>query len=94
MFMVRAIFWITVVTVLLPREPNLGLGGTNGVSLWSGPSLAASTFHPADCGDYKQACGTGLDIVDHLQASALIGLARVKAEIEEQKRVREHASGA
>lgn len=95
MFMVRAIFWITLVAFLLPRAPHLGLGGLNGVSLWSGLPLATSTVRTAlDCGEYKQACQTGLDVIDHFQATALIGLARVKAEIEQQKRVREHTSGA
>lgn len=92
MFMVRAVFWITVVAVLLPRMPDLGLGGTTGVSLWSGPPAAASTMSAArDCGKYEDACRTGIYTIDQFQAAALIALARVKAEIEEQKRQRDHA---
>ncbi len=95
MFMVKAIFWIAVVALLMPRGPDLGLGA-GGMHLWPGqPPMLSSIYHPVQiCEPSETTCKAGLDLLDHFQAVALIGLARVKAEIEEQKRAREHANGA
>ena len=94
MFMVRAIFWLTVVALLMPREPDVGLGQPGAGASFSGlaPMAAtASAVRPtANCKDYQSACETGLALVDQLQTAALIGLARVKVEIEHQKRMRGH----
>ena len=93
MFMVRVVFWLTVVALLMPREPDVGLGvpgaGT-GLSLGSISAPVSAARAAPYCKDYQAACETGLQIADNLQAAALIGLARVKLEIERQKRQRGH----
>ena len=96
MFIVRVVFWLTVVALLMPREPDVGLGAPgagHGLSLASiseSVSLPAATHALPNCKQYQSACETGLAVVDDLQTAALIGLARVKTEIERQKRVRGH----
>lgn len=90
MFVLRAIFWITVVALLMPQEPDLGFGRPGDAwlsSLWPGAQAEQ------ECTSSQMAC-SGIALLDELQASALVGLARVKAQIEDQKRVREHADGA
>ncbi len=42
MFVLRAAFWITVVAVLMPREPSLGSeSGTNGVAMLAAVQTSA-----------------------------------------------------
>ena len=95
MFMVRAIFWLTVVALLMPREPDVGFGQPGAGASFAGlaPMEATATaVQPVtSCKDYQSACETGLALVDQLQTAALIGLARVKVEIEHQKRMRNHS---
>ncbi len=94
MFMVRAIFWLTVVALLMPREPDVGFGTPGAGASFSGlaPMAATATvMRPAaSCKEYQSSCEAGLALVDQLQTAALIGLARVKVEIEHQKRDRGH----
>lgn len=91
MFLVRVVFWLTVVALLMPREPDVGLGvpGADAAERLMPVSthVAASPRVP-NCKDYREACATGLKVADDLQTAALIGLARVKIEIERQKRQR------
>ena len=96
MFLVRAVFWITVVALMLPHEPDLGLGkpGVLSGALGGLAAGAGGQYSPESCGQYASACAAGVNVLDHFQATALDALARVKTEIEEQQRVREHASGA
>lgn len=90
----RALFWITVVGVLMPREPDLGLGrpGTSAVSLL--PATAAAWVESTlgapqrACAGHAQACAATLDAIDSLQRSAVSGLAQVKADIEKSRRLR------
>ncbi len=90
----RALFWIAVVGVLMPREPDLGLGrpGTNAVSLLPAPAIAwvEGTLGAPQraCRDHAQSCETALSVMDGLQRAAVSGLAQVKAEIEESQRAR------
>lgn len=89
----RALFWIAVVAVLMPRDPNLGLTRPDAatsflpssVTRWldktAGAPQAACAAHAGDCADV-------LDVVDTLQDAALHSLAQVKAEIEASKRER------
>jgi hypothetical protein len=88
--LLRAVFWIVLVSLLMPQEPNLGLGrpGAHGLA-----SDALSWLPPAPhglplCEDNKTFCSAGLDILVSLRANTLRGLARVKADIEAQQRAR------
>ena len=90
----RAIFWIGLVSLLAPHEPDLGLGrpgaGTSHTS--------SSTFQSAvdrlsrldeDCGT-GCAGGLGLSDILHLRDNpgVAVGLAKVKAEIAADQRAR------
>ena len=93
MFLVRVVFWLTVVALLMPREPDVGLGvpGADAAERLV-PVLTVSVTPRGmpDCESYQAACETGLKVVDDIQTAVLIGLARVKIEIERQKRQRGH----
>ncbi len=88
----RAVFWIGLVSLLAPHEPDLGLGRPGAGA--SHPSPA--TIQPAadglsrtgqDCGF---ACAGGLPSVFHLNMNSRLtaGLADVKAQIEQDRRAR------
>jgi hypothetical protein len=77
----RALFWIAVVAVLMPREPDLGFGRPGRLGLLAG----ADPAH-LDCHDYETACERAAGFVDSFQAVALRSLAQVKADIEKDQR--------
>ena len=91
---VRALFWIVIVMLFVPRGPNLGLDQQNPgqkdtgmISLPASLSALASVPQKA-CTDNAKDCATVLGVVDNLQDVALRGLARVKAEIAKSQRER------
>ncbi|MGD0864317.1 MAG: hypothetical protein ABSA49_02050 [Rhizomicrobium sp.] len=88
----RAIFWITVVSVLIPHEPDLGLGrpGAQSSIAQSAASWATSALSAPNsmCKDHAAACVTALGALDSVQSVAVRSLAQVKADIEEQERAR------
>jgi len=79
----RALFWIGVVAVLMPREPDLGLGRP-GTSHSFVPNLERGA--DLNCRDYGKTCETALSFVDTFQSFAVKNLAQVKADIEEDER--------
>jgi hypothetical protein len=90
----RAVFWIGLVSLLTPHEPDLGLGrpgaGTSQPSPAMIQSAAAGLSRSSrDCGS---ACAGGLGLlrVFHLNTdgSVTAGLADVKAQIEADQRAR------
>lgn len=95
----RALFWIAVVGVLMPHEPDLGLGrpGPSAVSLL--PAPAAMWFDSTigapqrACADHAQSCQAALEMVDTLQRAAVRGLIEVKTEIEKSRRERALSGG-
>ena len=74
----RALFWITVVAVLTPHEPNLGLGRPSMSAHFGGPESI-------DC-SHRQACASALGFLDRFQSIAVRNLAEVKADIERDGR--------
>ena len=90
----RAIFWIAVVAILMPREPDLGLGrpGATATTSLSGAIFSElySLFEPgsANCKNHEMACIAASGAASQLQHTAFRSLAEVKAEIEEAKRER------
>jgi hypothetical protein len=76
----RALFWIAVVAILMPREPDLGLGRPGAAHA---PTNADARF---TCEGYGKSCVTALDTLDSFQSIAVRSLAQVKAEIEADKR--------
>ena len=90
----RALFWVAVVGVLMPHEPDLGLGRPGGVTaLLPAPAAAwidnAAGAPRAACDAHAEGCATALTTIDTLQAAAVQSLAEVKAEIEASKRERQ-----
>lgn len=85
----RAVFWIGLVSLLMPHEPDLGLGRPGaGASL---PSRIASLVAPGlpkpgeAC---SAACAGGLGVLDMFQRVTVQSLAQVKTEIDASVRAR------
>jgi len=89
---IRAIFWIAVVAVLMPREPDLGLGrpGASAGNLLSKVTSMIEPGQPA-CQDNELACvaASGMAAKVNVPDFARNGLADVKAQFDEAKRERE-----
>jgi hypothetical protein len=90
----RAVFWIGLVSLLAPHEPDLGLGRPGaGTSLSSSATLQSAveglSRRGQDCGS-GCAGGLGLSDIVHWQAGSSLaqGLAAVKAEITADQRAR------
>ncbi len=91
----RAVFWIGLVSLLTPHEPDLGLGrpgaGTSPTSPATLVSAASGLSRMGtDCGS---ACAGGLGVLGGLvhlntNSSVMAGLADVKAQIQADRRAR------
>ncbi|MGB8364877.1 MAG: hypothetical protein ACLQUZ_02650 [Rhizomicrobium sp.] len=88
----RALFWIAVVSVLMPHEPDLGLGRPGAhdsllqsVSSWVGGQAAQSKLN---CRNDPASCRAGWSLLDSFQSVTVRSLSEVKADIEEQERAR------
>jgi hypothetical protein len=91
----RAVFWIGLAALLMPREPDLGLGrpGAGTLHLTSTSIRSAADGLSRMGQDCSSACAGGLLSVFHLNSDRLTaGLADVKAQIEQDQRDRaQHA---
>ena len=88
----RAVFWIGLVSLLMPHEPDLGLGrpgaGTSHPSHATIRSTADGLSRTGqDCG-FACAGSQGLLSVLHLNRHVIAGLADVKSQIEQDRRER------
>jgi hypothetical protein len=88
----RAIFWIGLVSLLMPHGPDLRLGhpgaGT-GLSLPANLRAASGLSRPDGvCGDRAEACAGSLPLLENFQGKALEGLAAVKADIDADRKAR------
>ena len=90
----RAVFWIGLVSLLTPHEPDLGLGRPGAGTRESSPAMISSTASGLsrlgqDCGS---ACAGGLGILSvfHLNSDSRVaqGLADVKAQIAADRQAR------
>ena len=90
----RAVFWIGLVSLLTPHEPDLGLGRPGAGITQLSPAMISSTASGlarlgADCGS---ACAGGLGILSvfHLSSDSRVaaGLADVKAQIAADRQAR------
>jgi hypothetical protein len=86
----RAAFWIALVSLLMPREPDLGLGRPGSPGLAADTlSLAAQTPQAFPlCRNEQAICAYAIDMLASLRAETVRNLARVKAEIEAQQHAR------
>jgi hypothetical protein len=96
----RAIFWIGLVSLLTPHEPDLGLGRPGAGTLSPSPATflsAASGLSRTDkdCGS-QCAGGLGLLNLFHLNSDGAVsaGLADVRAQIKADQLARAARTGA
>jgi hypothetical protein len=83
----RAIFWIGLVSLLMPHEPDLGFGrpGTQTASLSTGSIgalIQSTTDTGAACRAHQEACAGGLSLLDGFQSLAIRSLDQVRADLE------------
>ena len=87
----RAVFWIGLVSLLMPHGPAFGPGhpgaGT-GLSFLKNLRPFWSLASGGVCADRAEACAGGLTFLESFQGQALKGLATVKAEIEADRKAR------
>lgn len=81
--LLRAVFWIGVVSVLMPHEPDLGLGRPHMLPEAEARDTSSDELR---CG--RGACRTALGFVDSFQSVAVRSLAQVKADIEADRHAR------
>jgi hypothetical protein len=84
----RAVFWIALVSLLMPQEPDLGLGRPAAHGLALDALSWASQAHGLPPCEGNAVCSTGFNVLESLRADTLRSLARVKADIEAQQRAR------
>jgi len=86
----RALFWVAVVAIFMPHEPDLGLGRPDAVAtLPPAAANAVESFLGAPqkaCQNHAQGCAAALGVIDDLQSVAIGSLVQVKAEIERSER--------
>jgi hypothetical protein len=91
----RAIFWIGLVSFLMPHEPDLGFGrpGAGALSTVSSvmpssigaliQSTSAGAANAQDaCAAHKEACAGSLSILDGFQKMAIRSMDQVRADLE------------
>ena len=97
----RAIFWIGLVAILMPHEPDLGLGRPAAITSplageiagWTKANVDPNLKDPANLCRYNvHACATTLSLLDSFRDAAVHSLAQVKADIERNGRA--HLKGA
>src|SRR5882757_4949808 len=87
----RAIFWIGLVSLLMPHEPDLGLGRPGAGTLTPASIRSAANGLSRTAPDCSSSCAGGLSLLSvfHLNSDRLTaGLADVKAQIEQDRRDR------
>lgn len=94
----RAIFWVGLVAVLMPHEPDLGFGRpvaidsdvTGQVADWTKENVQPNLAHPTKLCRYNpEACAKSLTLLDGFKSAAVRSLADVKADIEQNGRARQ-----
>src|SRR5690242_8337002 len=85
----RAVFWIGLISLMMPHEPDLGFGRpgaapvtTAGVQPSALTSLIQSSSVQDACANHAVACAGGLSILDRFQSMAMRSLDEVRADIE------------
>src|SRR5262249_5528800 len=88
----RAIFWIGLVSLLMPHESSLKPGhpGTGtGLSLPTNLRAVSGLSRPDQvCEDRVESCAGSLPLLENFQGAALKGLAAVKADIDADRKAR------
>ena len=94
--LLRAIFWVGLVALMVPHEPDLGFGrpGPGAAATASAPPSAIASLIQTPsvqdaCINHAVACAGGLTILDKFQSMAVRSLDEVRADIEAHKAKRE-----
>ena len=92
----RAIFWIGLVAVMMPHEPDLGFGRPaaadsaavdTGITEWARTTLQPNLKDPQNLCRYNTgACSAGASLIDNFRSAAMRSLADVKADIRDNGR--------
>lgn len=98
----RAIFWIGLVAILMPHEPDLGFGRPDAgssplpeVASWAKAKVDASLNDPESlCSQNADACATTVSLLDDVKMATVRGLASVKADIDQDARHKLNSSGS
>jgi len=80
----RALFWLTVVAVFTPHQPNLGLGRPGSASdslIRETRDTVSASLAQADCKTPSATCADTLSFLDGFRFAAGRSLAEVKAEL-------------
>ncbi len=82
LMLLRAAFWIAVVAVFIPREPDIGYGRPSVPSMVPPKAAAwiAKTFEVPPCTE-RPRCTGGLSLVADLRQAVLEPLERAKADL-------------
>jgi hypothetical protein len=94
----RAMFWIGLVAVMMPHEPDLGFGRPaaaesaivdTGLADWAKTKLQPNLKDPRNLCRYNtDACSAGATLLDNFRSAAMRSLADVKADIRDNGRQR------
>ena len=88
----RAIFWIGLVSLLMPHDPDVRPGhpgvGTGLSFLTNLRAVSGLSRSDRVCGDRAEACAGSLPLLENFQSAALEGLATVKAQIDADRKAR------
>ena len=94
--LLRAVFWVGLVALMVPHEPDLGFGrpgpgqaATAGAPPSSITQLIQSPSVQDTCANHAAACAGGLAILDSFQAMAVRSLDEVRADIEAHRAKRQ-----
>jgi hypothetical protein len=89
----RAIFWVGLISFLMPHEPDLGFGRPSAAlalpSTASMTDLIQSTDVQGTCTAHKETCAGTLSILDGFQQFAVRSLDQVRADIEANRAKRQ-----
>jgi hypothetical protein len=96
----RAIFWIGLVALLMPHEPDLGFGRPGAsesvlpkAAAWAQDKLASGDAAEL-CGANAQTCAATATVLDDFRTATVRSLAAVKADIARNGRTHLHLGGS
>ncbi|MBS0472287.1 MAG: hypothetical protein JSR60_14540 [Proteobacteria bacterium] len=78
----RAAFWIALVSFFMPHEPDLGFGRPGAAPASIASLIPSVPDTHVDCSAHQDACAGGLSIIDGFQSYAVRSLDAVRADIE------------
>jgi hypothetical protein len=90
----RAVFWIGLVALLMPHEPDLGFGRPDGIGsgmpsevvAWTKTTIQPGLKDPESLCRYNaHACATTASLLDNFKAMTVRSLSQVKADIAESR---------